>query len=89
MTITVRIDEALEEKLRSRIEREGVGLSDFVRQAISEKLEREGGAKLTPYEAFLRIDLGPGSGQPDRSRRSEDILREKFRSKRDARDRDR
>lgn len=41
MTITIRLPEQLEAKLRARLDQAGTPLTDFVREAIAEKLERE------------------------------------------------
>ena len=41
MTITIRLPVKLESDLRARLDANDVGLSDFVRDAIAEKLERE------------------------------------------------
>ena len=40
MTITIRLPEQLEARLRARLDKAGMPLSDFVREAITEKLER-------------------------------------------------
>jgi len=50
MTLTVRLPEDLDEQLRSRASSQGVKVSDFVRAAIAEKLEREPAKKLSAYE---------------------------------------
>ena len=63
MTISVRLDEATETKLRRMLDARGGSLSSFVRAAILEKLEREGN-KPTPYELgkhlFGRFKSGKG-----------------------------
>jgi Arc/MetJ-type ribon-helix-helix transcriptional regulator len=52
MTITVHLPEKLEAELRARLEMQGLALSDFVRDAIVEKLGRE------PAEKPSASDLG-------------------------------
>jgi Arc/MetJ-type ribon-helix-helix transcriptional regulator len=63
MTISVRLDDATETKLRRMLDARGDSLSSFVRAAILEKLEREG-KKPTPYELgkhlFGRFKSGKG-----------------------------
>ena len=57
MTITVRLPEKLEADLRARLDTLDVGLSEFVRQAIAEKLEREpavGGIRLRTLAEVLQ-----------------------------------
>lgn len=77
MTVSLRLEKALESELRQRLEREGVPLSAFVRQAIREKLERD--ARPDDLQAFGRALFGRhASGETDRSRRRKDILRERF-----------
>ncbi|MBF0256882.1 MAG: ribbon-helix-helix protein, CopG family, partial [Gammaproteobacteria bacterium] len=41
MSLSLRIDPELETELRLRLEREGGSVSEFVRQAIREKLDRD------------------------------------------------
>jgi Arc/MetJ-type ribon-helix-helix transcriptional regulator len=81
MTVTVRLDEDTEAKLRRLLEEKGGSLSAFVRAAIAEKLEREA-SKPTPYELGRHLFGRYGSGRSDLSRNSEQILREMFRAKR-------
>jgi predicted nucleic acid-binding protein/predicted transcriptional regulator len=49
MTVSIRLDEETEARLRRLLKQKGGSLSAFVRAAIAEKLEREG-KKPTPYE---------------------------------------
>jgi hypothetical protein len=81
MTVTVRLDEETEAKVRRLIEQKGGSLSAFVRAAIAEKLEREA-AKPTPYELRKHLFGRYGSGRSDLGSNSEQILREMFRAKR-------
>jgi Arc/MetJ-type ribon-helix-helix transcriptional regulator len=85
VTITVRLPEKLEAELRARLDILDVGLSEFVRQAIAEKLEREPVAKGSPYELWQKYFKGYGSGETDRSERVREIVRAKVRAKHDRR----
>ena len=49
MTITVRLPDDLETKLRRRLKQEGKALSDFVREAIAEKIGRDAKAKPSAW----------------------------------------
>jgi Arc/MetJ-type ribon-helix-helix transcriptional regulator len=81
MTITVRIDESTEARLRRLLKERGGSLSDFVRAAIAEKLEREA-QKPTPYELGKHVFGRYGSGRSDLASNSEQFLREMVRAKR-------
>jgi Arc/MetJ-type ribon-helix-helix transcriptional regulator len=81
MTVTVRLDEAMEAKVRRLLDQKGGSVSDFIRAAIAEKLEREA-AKPTPYELGKHLFGRHGSGRSDLASNSEQILREMFRAKR-------
>jgi Arc/MetJ-type ribon-helix-helix transcriptional regulator len=81
MTVTVRLDEAMEAKVRRLLEQKGGSVSDFIRAAIAEKLEREA-AKPTPYELGKHLFGRHGSGRSDLASNSEQILREMFRARR-------
>ena len=86
MTITVRLPDELEAKLRNRLDKEQVALSEYVRMAITEKLEREPEpAKPSAYEIWQQCFDGWSSGESDRAERIEDILKEKFDAKRRSR----
>jgi Arc/MetJ-type ribon-helix-helix transcriptional regulator len=84
MTITVRLPQDIEARLRARLEAANQPLSDFVRAAIVEKLDREGAAKKpSAYELWKKhFDKGYSSGETDRAERAEEILREMFDAKR-------
>jgi Arc/MetJ-type ribon-helix-helix transcriptional regulator len=81
MTLSVRLDEETEVKLRRLLEQKGGSLSAFVRAAIAEKLERET-KKPTPYELGKHLFGRYSSDRCDLAENSEQILREKFRAKR-------
>jgi Arc/MetJ-type ribon-helix-helix transcriptional regulator len=80
MTVTVRLDEQTEAKLRRLLEQKGGSLSAFVRTAIAEKLEREA-KKPTPYELGKHLfgrDLG---GPSDLAENPKKYFKEKMRAK--------
>lgn len=81
MTLTVRLDEELETRLRQLAAEEGETVSEFVRKVIRERVE-EKPRKKTPYELGKHVFGRRGSGKRDLSERSEEYLREFFRAKR-------
>jgi Family of unknown function (DUF6290) len=82
MTITVRLTKELEAALKARLSNDGIALSEFVRQAIGERLEREGATLPSAYDLWQQHFKGWSSGETDRSERAEEILRAKFDAKR-------
>jgi len=70
MTLTVRLPADLDEQLRSRAASQGVKVSDFVRTAIAEKLEREPARKLSAYELGKDVFGCYELGGPDDSTRA-------------------
>jgi Arc/MetJ-type ribon-helix-helix transcriptional regulator len=81
MTITIRLPEQLEAQLRARLERRGAGLSDFVRDAIAEKLEREPAQNPSAYDLGKDLFGRHGSGRSDLSTNRKTILGEMLRAK--------
>jgi hypothetical protein len=81
MTITIRLPETLEAELRLRLDAEGVGLSEFVREAIAEKLAREAAGPPTAYELGKNLFGRCGSGRNDLRTNRKTILRELLRAK--------
>jgi hypothetical protein len=81
VTVTIRLDEDMEAKLRRLLEQKGGSLSAFVRAAIAEKLEREA-TKPTPYELGKHLFGRYSSGRDVLAENGEKILREMFRAKR-------
>jgi hypothetical protein len=81
MTITVRLPESLESELRVRLDAQGVGLSEFVRAAIAEKLARESAGHSTAYELGKSLFGRHGSGRNDLSTNRKAILGEILRAK--------
>ena len=88
MTITIRLPDETEAKLKARLEKGDVALSEYVRQAIAEKLEREPkNGHPTPFEVWQKNFEGYASGESDRAERAEEILRAEFRAQFDAKHR--
>lgn len=80
MTISIRLDEKTEAALRQRLSEEEVPLSEFVREAIREKLAR-GAAKESPYELGKALFGRYSSGATDRSAHRKQIVRERLNEK--------
>ncbi len=85
MTISVRLPPELEIALRQRLESHDLVISDFIREAIQEKLNRTPDSKPSAYELWKEHFKGWSSGQSDRAERVEEILREKYRAEREKR----
>lgn len=80
MTISIRLDPATEAALRRQISSRGVPLSEFVRDAIRDKLA----AADAPSNAYAIGEPLFGryaSGDTDRAARRKEILRDKFRDR--------
>lgn len=77
MTITVRLTQDIEAKLRLRLEASNVPLSEFVREAIAEKLEREPRPeKPSAYELGKHLFGKYASGRSDASENADRIVAE-------------
>jgi hypothetical protein len=81
MTITIRLPTALEAELRARLNTRGVGLSDFVRDAIAEKLGRELAETPSAYDLGKELFGKHGSGRDDLSTDRKALLDEMLRAK--------
>jgi Arc/MetJ-type ribon-helix-helix transcriptional regulator len=81
MTITIRLPIKLEAALRARLGSRRVRLSDFVREALAEKLEREPAEGASPYALGKHLFGKHGSGRPDLSSNRKAILNEIVRAK--------
>lgn len=81
MTIAIRLPTKLEAKLRARLDRRRVALSDFVRDAIAEKLEREPAENPSAYDLGKDLFGKHGSGRVDLSTNRKTILNEMLRGK--------
>jgi len=74
MRITIRLPTKLAADLRTHLV--GARLSDFVRDAISEKLEREPSRPLSAYDLGKHLFGKYGSGRRDLSSNRKAILNE-------------
>lgn len=81
MTITVRLPVEVEAELRARLDRSRTGLSEFVREAIAEKLQREPAAEVSAYEIGKHLFGRHGSGRDDLSANRRAILDEILQTK--------
>ena len=77
MTVSLRLEKNLEAQLRQRLAHDGIPLSEFIRQAILEKLERET-QPADPYTLGRGLFGRHASGEPDRSQRRKQIIREQL-----------
>jgi Arc/MetJ-type ribon-helix-helix transcriptional regulator len=82
MGISIRIDPETETALRRRLSAEGVSLSDFVREAIREKLEKDEHGQATPFTVGEPLFGRYASGEQDRSVRRKALIRERVHAKR-------
>jgi hypothetical protein len=82
MTITIRLPAKLEIDLRTRLGARRTRLSDFVRDAIAEKLEREATGRPSSYDLGKDLFGRYGSGSDDLSTSRKTILSEVLRAKR-------
>jgi hypothetical protein len=74
MTITIRLPEELDARLRRLLDARGLGLSGFVREAIAEKLDREAARQPSAYELGRNLFGKHGSGRDDLSTNRKAIL---------------
>lgn len=74
MSISIRLDKSIEEALQRRLQIDDISLSDFIRDAIREKLTKEG-YKLSPSEAGKHLFGRFGSRRDDLSINRKVILR--------------
>jgi hypothetical protein len=80
MTITVRLPQKLETRLRARLNG-SAKLSAYVRDAIAEKLEREPAATPSAWDLGKHLFGRHGSGRRDLSTRRKALLDEALRVK--------
>lgn len=81
MTITVRLPKDLEVELRTRLAGEEIALSDYVCDAIAEKLQREQERNPSPYELGRELFGKYSSGRSDLAENAASILRERLLAK--------
>jgi plasmid stability protein len=81
-TITIRLDDETDARLKRRLARSGESLSEFVRSAVVRQLAAASPAPETPFAAWKRLagDCG-GSGDTDRSTSYKARIKEKLRAK--------
>jgi Arc/MetJ-type ribon-helix-helix transcriptional regulator len=80
-TITIRLDDETDARLKRRLVRSGESLSEFVRAAIVRQLAA-GPEIETPYEAWARlVEDCAGSGDADRSVTCKTRIKERLRAK--------
>lgn len=80
MSLSIRLDKTLEESLRRRLQAEHISLSDFIRDAIREKLAKDEG-KTSPYALGQDLFGRYASGRDDLSTNRKALLREKLNAK--------
>ncbi len=81
MAITIRLPAEQEARLRTRLEIDQLPLSDFVRDAIEEKLTREAEARPSAYEAGKHLFGKYSSGKGDLASNHSKYFREKVRAR--------
>ncbi|MEZ5453659.1 MAG: ribbon-helix-helix protein, CopG family [Thiothrix sp.] len=80
MSLSIRLDKTLEESLRRRLQAEHISLSDFIRDAIREKLAKDDGQN-NPYALGQHLFGRYASGRDDLSSNRKALLREKLNAK--------
>ena len=80
-TITIRLDEETDARLRRRLAHSGGSLSEFVRAAVVSQLAASPEGE-TPYDAWVRLSQDcVGSGETDLSATYKVRIKEKLRAK--------
>jgi predicted DNA-binding protein len=80
-TITIRLDDETDARLKRRLTRSGETLSEFVRAAVIKQLAAGSGYE-TPYDAWVRLGRDcVGSGETDRSTTYTARIKERVRAK--------
>ncbi len=80
MTISIRIEKEVEDEVRLSLKKQGKTLSQYVREAILEKLGREK-QDVSPYQLGKDLFGCHKSGRTELSSGRRDILKEKLRAK--------
>jgi len=81
MSISIRLDPATEAALRRRLLADQRSLSDFVREAIQEKLRVDEPETPTPWSIGEPLFGRYSSGEGDRSQRRKELLKERLDAK--------
>ncbi|MEQ1697068.1 MAG: hypothetical protein ABL901_14630 [Hyphomicrobiaceae bacterium] len=80
-TITIRLDDETDARLKRQLERSAETISDFVRTAVVNQLAAVP-AQESPYEAWSRLVQDcTGSGESDRSQTYMARIKDKLRAK--------
>lgn len=80
-TITIRLDDEIDARLKRRLAHSGQSLSEFVRTAVAKELAA-GPVHETPFDAWTRLTTDcVGSGEGDRSTTYKARIRQKLRAK--------
>lgn len=80
-TITIRLDDETDARLKRRLEQSGESLSEFVRAALVNQLAAVP-AQESPHDAWARlIQDCVGSGEHDRSATYKTRIKEQLRAK--------
>jgi predicted transcriptional regulator len=80
-TITIRLDDETDARLKRRLVRSGETLSEFVRAAVINQLS-SAAPDQSAFDAWARCADGlVGSGDTDRSTTYKTLIREKLRAK--------
>ena len=76
MGINVRLDDEERHRLSEHLADAGVSISEFVRRAIAEKIERDRAAHApkSAYEGLMELGVEFDSGEEDRSSRHREIF---------------
>lgn len=80
MPISIRLDAELEQAMRRYLRHHQVATSEFVREAIREKLDRETGA-AGPYQLGREVFGRYASGHDDHSINRKALLKERLRER--------
>lgn len=84
MTITIRLEPALQEAIDRLAQAQGLTRSELVRECLQRYLEQQQ-KRLTPWELGKDLFGRHASGRSDLSARRKEILREKMRARKDPR----
>jgi Arc/MetJ-type ribon-helix-helix transcriptional regulator len=80
-TITIRLDEETDTRLKRELAHSDISLSEFVREAVNSALSARP-ARETPYQAWLRLSKDcVSSGDADLSVTYKERIKERLRAK--------